>query len=584
MTDQLQTRIGFVSETGKRAGNEDFVAARDGNGQARAVTDALAAIADGMGGGPGGRLAAETTVRGFVDAYYSLPVTLGVDRAAARALTSMNRWVHSQGRQDERLRDMATTFSALILRGRQAHVVHVGDTRIYRLREHSLQRLTTDHTHRHPDMQHVLLRAVGLEEMVRADYATHDVRLHDRFLLCSDGVHAALADKQMREILDKRASPQESAGQLVEAALAAGSQDNATALVLDVVGLPGADRSDLETAAAALPIQELPRTGDSVDGFTLTEAISDGRYSRLFRAQDTLDDSMDGGGRATSGTVAEAREVILKFPHPRVAADAEYRRAFVREAWIAAQIRSPYVGEVIELAPGRQTRLYTVMPYYPGETLEKRLLRTPAVTLEAGVDIGLKLAKAVYALNRLRIIHRDIKPENVILVSDGQGARGVKLLDLGVARLPGVPETASEEIPGTPSYMAPELFSGQSGDERSEVYALGVTLYRMFSGGEYPYGEIEAFSHPRFNKRQPLNRYRPDLPAWLDEVLARATAVEPERRFGDAMELAFELENGLARGARRLPAPRPLYERNPVRFWQIIALLLALALILSLQK
>jgi serine/threonine protein phosphatase PrpC len=568
MTDQLQTRVGFVSETGKRVGNEDFVAARDGNGQARAVTDALAAIADGMGGGPGGRLAAETTVRGFVDAYYSLPVTLGVDRAAARALTSMNRWVHSQGRQDERLRDMATTFSALILRGRQAHVVHVGDTRIYRLREHSLQRLTTDHTHRHPDMQHVLLRAVGLEDTVRADFATHDVRLHDRFLLCSDGVHSVLADNRMREILDKRASPQESAGQLVEAALAAGSQDNATALVLDVVGLPGADRSDLETAAAALPIQELPRTGDSVDGFVLTEEISDGRYSRLFRAQDTL----------------EPREVILKFPHPRVAADAEYRRAFVREAWIAAQVRSPYVGEVIELAPGRQTRLYTVMPYYPGETLEKRLRRTPAVTLEAGVDVGLKLAKAVYALNRLRIIHRDIKPENVILVADGQGARGVKLLDLGVARLPGVPETASEEIPGTPSYMAPELFSGQPGDERSEVYALGVTLYRMFSVGEYPYGEIEAFSHPRFNKRQPLNRYRPDLPAWLDEVLARATAVEPESRFGDAMELAFELENGLARGARRFSAPRPLYERNPVRFWQIIALLLALALILSLQK
>ncbi len=574
--EQLQTRMGFVSATGKRAANEDFVMARMGDAQFRAVNDTLAVIADGVGGAPGGREAAETTARGFVDAYYSMPGTLGVNRAAARALAAMNRWVHAQGRQDPRLHNMATTFTALMLRGRQAHIVHVGDTRVYRLREHRLQRLTEDHAHHHPDLQHVLLRAVGLEANVRADYATHGLKFHDRFLLCSDGLHGVLVDARIQAILDERASPQEAAEQLVAAALHAGSQDNVSALVVDVVGLPAADQAHLETVVAALPILDLPKLGDNVDGFHLLEMISDGRYSRLFRAEDTL----------------EQREVALKFPHPRVAAETLYRRAFVREAWVASQVRSPYVGDIIELSPARQTRLYSVMPYYRGRTLESRLVSPPPVSLEEGVAIGITLAKAVYALNRVRIIHRDIKPDNILLEpepsryvkDEAVSGWSLKLLDLGVARLPGIQDAVDEDVPGTPSYMAPELFEGQAGDERSDVYALGVTLYRMFSGGQYPYGEVEPFSRPRFHKRQSLTRHRPDLPAWLDAAIARATVADSGERYGDAMELAFELENGLMRGAKGQAQKISLYDRNPTRFWQVVSLLLLLALIIVLAN
>ncbi len=563
-SDSLETRIGLATESGRRPTNEDYVATCHGNGVA--LRDTLAVIADGMGGGSGGRLAAETTVRGFIDGYLGLPLTLGVDRAAARALTAMNRWVHAQGQRDPTRGPMATTFTALVLRGREAHVVHVGDTRVYRLRDHRLQRLTHDHTHSHPDMRHVLHRAVGLEDTVRADYARHELRPHDRYLLCSDGVHGTLTDRRLQAILDERATPEEGARRIVESALEAGSHDNTTALIVDIIGLPAADHAELATAMAALPIRELPRPDDVVDGFRLLEIISDGRYSRLFRAEDTL----------------EAREVILKFPHPRVAAETTYRRAFTREAWVASQVRSPFVTEVLELASGRQTRLYAVLPFYRGELLEARLRRAPPLKLEEGVDIGLKLGRAIYALHRLRIIHRDVKPENVILAQDGKTARGLRLLDLGVARLPGIEASAGEDIPGTPSYMAPELFTGAVGDERSDVYAFGVTLYRLFSGGHYPYGEIEAFSHPRFGKRVPLSRYRPDLPAWLDAILARATAVDPAERYADAMELAFDLENALVHGAKTVVRRQSLYERNPVRFWQTISLLLLLALIVVL--
>ena len=563
-SDTLEARIGLATESGQRPTNDDYVATCQAQGSA--LQDTLAVIADGMGGGVNGRLAAETTVRGFIDAYLNLPATLGVDRAAARALTAMNSWVHAHGQSGPAPAPMATTFTALILRGREAHVVHVGDTRVYRLRDHRLQRLTHDHTHSHPDMRHVLHRAVGLEDTVRADYTRHELRPHDRYLLCSDGVHATLPDRRLQAILDERATPEEGARRMVESALEAGSHDNATALVVDVIGLPAADRAELATAMEALPIRELPRPGDTVDGFQLTEMIADNRYSRLFVAHDALD----------------PRDVILKFPHPRVAVDAAYRRAFAREAWVASQVRSPFVTEVLELAPGRQTRLYAVLPFYRGESLESRLRRAPPVTLEQGVDIGLKLGRAIYALHRRRIIHRDVKPDNVMLVADAKAVSGLRLLDLGVARLPGIETAGGEDIPGTPSYMAPELFAGAAGDERSDVYALGVTLYRLFSGGHYPYGEIEAFSHPRFGKRVPLSRHRPDLPAWLDAVLGRATTVEPAERYADAMEFAFDLENALAHGAKTVVRRQSLYERNPLRFWQIVSLLLLLALIAAL--
>lgn len=556
----IQTHVGVATQVGRRKANEDFAHARAPAG--RGLMETVAAIADGMGGGPAGRLAAETTVRGFFEAYESLPATLGVDRAAARALSAMNRWVHAQGQQDPRLKNMATTFSALILRGRQAHVIHIGDTRVYRLRDDSLVLLTRDHVHQHPDLKHVLHRAVGLEENVRADYSLHELRAHDRYLLCSDGVHGVLDEAKLKATLAERESPTVSAERVIAAALAAGSQDNVTAIVLDVVAVPAVDRLTLEHDLAELPILDLPSVGQTIDGFRLLAQLSDGRYSRLFRAEDTID----------------GREVTLKFPHPRVTGDDEYRRAFLREAWVAGQIQSPYVVDVIELPPGRRTRLYSVMPYYDGELLEARLRRAP-VSLADGVDIGLKLAKAVYVLNRARIIHRDIKPENVMLLPADAG--GLKLLDLGVARLPGLEDEHHATSPGTPSYMAPELFAGAPGDERSDVYALGVTLYRLFSGGHYPYGEVEPFMRPRFSRRTPLSRHRPDLPAWLDDVLAKATAVDTEQRFGDAMELAFALENGLARGAQVVVRPTSLYQRNPLRFWQTVSALLALALLLS---
>ena len=216
------------------------------------------------------------------------------------------------------------------------------------------------------------------------------------------------------------------------------------------------------------------------------------------------------------------------------------------------------------------------MPLYEGETLEARLLRAPPVSLEEGKRIVGKLALAVAALHRQGVIHRDIKPDNVVLLAGG----GLRLIDLGVAHVPKLEDFPAEDIPGTPSYMAPELFQGQTGNEASDLYACGVTVYRMFAKS-YPYGEVEPFSRPRFTKYTPLSRSRPDLPAWLDAAAARAVSVDPAKRFGDCIEFAHEIENGAApqtRAARRLS----LYEANPLLVWKLASAVLLALLVIAL--
>jgi serine/threonine protein phosphatase PrpC len=545
----LGVRVGFVSETGKRPTNEDYVGAC--LGQAKLTNrDVVAAVADGVGGYRGGREAAEIAVRCFIDAYYSLPEPLGVRRRASRALEAANSWIYAQGHNDERLSGMSCAFSSAVLSRRLCHVIHIGDTRVYRLSEGRLELLTKDHIAGRGDLAHALNRAIGFEDFARFDYTTIGLRQHDRILICSDGVHGSLSDHRLRALLGERTAPDDSARALVDAALDAGSTDNMTALVLDVLDLPPADREELTHSIATLPILELPSTGETIDDFALGDVLSDGRYSRLFRAVDRR----------------QGREVVLKFPHPRVASEGSYRLAFVREAWVAARVRSLWIGEIIDVPDDRQTRLYSVMPFYEGETLEHRLKRPPQLSLSEGTGIATKLSRAVATLHRAGIIHRDIKPDNVILLKNG----GLRLVDLGVARVPLLEDFPAEDIPGTPSYMAPELFAGQAGDEFSDLFALGVTVYRMFSAA-YPFGEIEPFSRPRFGKPVPLARYRPDLPAWLDAVIGKALTVDPTQRFGDVIEFAHELENG-AMWAKPSAAIKPaLYDRNPLLFWKLLS-------------
>ena len=529
----VKASVGFASETGPRKRNEDFAGAVFGPELPEPRGDVVAAIADGIGGAKGGRVAAETAVRGFLDGFSRPARDHGSAARGAIVLNALNGWIHSQGQRDPELAGMGCTFTALVLRGRIAHVLHVGDTRAYRLSRDRLTCLTTDHVRlgRHRPVEHPYPRAgrrdggaAGLRHPAGGAARPLPALQRRRARLPHGGDH--------RRHPARALSSEDTARALVAAALDSGSTDNCTALVLDVVDLPTAESADIGAAIAQLPLIPVPLGGETIDGFVLKVLLSDGRYSRLFGAVDEV----------------EGGEVALKFPKPQVATVAAYRAAFVREAWVGARVNSPWVGHVIELPPGRQTCLYTVMPLYQGELLETRLTRRPSLGLEEGRNIAIKLARAVAALHRAGIIHRDIKPDNVILERDGS----LKLIDLGVVRVPGLEDSPPEDIPGTPAYMAPEMFAGEPGNEATDIYALGVTMFRAFTG-EFPYGNPDATSPPRRERPMALSALRPDLPAWLQAALGRAIAIDPTERFRDMTE--FAARDGGGTGARPACGP-----------------------------
>lgn len=212
------------------------------------------AVADGLGGHAGGEVASELAVRLLADALGAS----GPDRSPRDAretllagLRAANRAIREEAYRDPSLRGMGTTVTALLLADDEAFVIgHVGDSRAYRLRDGSLERLTRDHTvvqqlvdrgrltdeqaRLHPRSS-VLTRALGIEREVETELYDGRVRAGDRFLLCSDGLTAMLPEDRVRQLLEEAGEPTAVAERLVAAANEAGGADNITVLVLDVL-------------------------------------------------------------------------------------------------------------------------------------------------------------------------------------------------------------------------------------------------------------------------------------------------------------------------------------------------------------
>lgn len=555
---ELTVAAGFSSLTGPREENQDFAGLYLGTALERARHGVIAGIADGVSGGKEGRVAAELAVRALIDEFYAVPDTLGPARAMRQPLAAYNRWLHAQAR-GVTMTDSGTTLTALALRGRTAHLVHVGDSRAWRYAGGRLTQLTTDHVRPEPDLRHVLIRAIGLEQELRLDHAAIELAPLDRLVLTTDGVHGPLSPAKIAAILAEQASAEATAEALTQAALEAGGRDNATALVIDVVRLPEPDHDGILAGLSGLPVIDPPKVGDSLDGFRIERVLSEGRYAVLLVGTDGEDGST----------------VVLKFPRRQALSERAMRLAFAREVLLAQRVASPFVAAAHAVRPDRQTALYGVQPLLVGETMASRLTRT-LPSLAAALEQSVRLTRGVAALHRLEVVHRDIKPDNVMLTEEG----GLKLIDLGVARLPRVEDFHGDEIPGTPSFMAPEQFEGNAGDALTDQFALGVTLYRWFTG-QWPYGEQEAFQRPKFGKAPPPSKHRPEIPSWLDDAVL--TAIQPDRRarFGDVIELLRALENGGSL-RRRQTRGAPLIERNPVLVWQLVSAALAVALAVSL--
>jgi len=550
--------IGFTSLTGKKEINEDFAAAMLPEPGQEAM-GAIAAIADGVSMGGMGREAAQTTVTSLVRDYFGTPETWDTTVALDRIIGAQNAWLAGLNRRRHPACGL-TTLTALVLRGQSYSLAHVGDTRAYLLRSGDVTQLTHDHAVEHPDFSHKLLRAVGAEDRLVVDYSQGDLQVGDIFILLSDGVHNVVPAKRLKALSMDGA--QALSEQLVHTALEQGSRDNATALVVRVLGLLDGLLQDENRLAQQLPIPPRLKVGDAIDGLAVTATVADNGINLLYQVRDA----------------ATRKLYALKTLHPHRAHDAQERAMLAHEAWLAKRMRSGRAAEnlvaVVDPVATAPTAFYLLYEWHGGETLQQMLDRKHKFTLNQTVAAATQVARALSRLHRQSVIHRDVKPANL-----HQGEDGVlRLLDLGVALSGREPEAARLLHAGTPSYINPEQwgFHAQAGegpeeppDAQSDLFALGVTLYQLLTGGKLPYGDVLPYQAGRYYRDPtPPSRHNPEVPIWLDHVVLKAVARDKRQRFETAEEMLLALERG---ASRPLTAPQatPLIQRDPTALWKI---------------
>ncbi len=567
-----------LTERGQHARNQDCHGACIPREGVLLTKGAAFAIADGIGSSQVSHLASEIAVRSMLEDYFGTPDSWSIRKSAQRVIDATNTWLYAQSRQAGHtgvLRDQARacTLSVLIFQSCTAHVFHVGDARVYRMREGELEQLTRDHRVSMGDRSHVS-RVLGVGPHVELDHASQPLESGDVFALMTDGVHEYVSDQSLRLTLAQAEHADTDlaalAADLVAQARTNGSTDDATVQIVQVVELPAQSFSDLRQYAGPPPCPPLLSVGQTLDGFTVVRELHASSRSHVYLVE-----------RRPVDAAGDRREqVVMKIPSLDGRHDPAYLERMLLEEWMAGQIHSAHVTRSVP-GPPHRNYLYVLSEYVPGITLTAWMRAYPRPGLDAVRAIVEQVARGLQAMHRRDILHRDLRPDNVLV--DAQGA--ARIIDLGSARAAGLRSQAETDEPmgglGTLAFTAPEQFLGVTASMQSDQYALAAITYQMLTG-RLPYGTQAARS--RSAAEQARLTYVPavtpdqDLPVWIDDTLARALHPDPAQRFEALSEFLQGLRQPMA-----VPGVRqPLSKRHPLHFWQGLCMALALALLYAL--
>ncbi|WP_353474156.1 bifunctional protein-serine/threonine kinase/phosphatase [Salipiger sp. H15] len=570
----LKGVLGGWSHAGVKPRNDDAIAGKvPGSAWEMQAKGIVACIADGISTGRNSDKAAQISVIQFARDYYSAPESWPVRDCAGRLLTALNSWFHAQNRSGSpEAEGQVTTFTALIARSQTLHVVHIGDTRASRLRGGRLQRLTEDHAARFMGGPEALTRALGIESDIRVDYLSEAMAAGDLYLLTSDGVHGVLGGAEIAQQLDgapleTQAELEAAARRLCEAALAAGSNDNVSCLLLRVLELPAETLTEAHDrlTAQAIPPRMVP--GNRIDGWEVMEVLHASPRSTVYLVRRAGEEGVQ----------------VLKAPSRNFEDNLHYLEGFSLEQWVGRRIAHP---QVMKIRPHEDSRfLYYVAEHVEGQTLRDWMGRNPAPGIATVLPLLGSLAAALRVFHRMGMVHRDLKPENVILGPDGTA----KIIDFGSVQVSGFREIAragAEELPeGSLNYIAPEVLTGQEATPRSDLYSLGVIAWEMLAGRVPVDLETRARlpARPADWALPQLAERRPDLPEGTQAVLARVLSPDPAQRPRAMSEFLADLQDLSRRQGAGRHGSVPLFRRGSAGFWRLWALVsTALAVLLAL--
>ncbi|HEY1902205.1 MAG TPA: serine/threonine-protein kinase [Terracidiphilus sp.] len=278
--------------------------------------------------------------------------------------------------------------------------------------------------------------------------------------------------------------------------------------------------------------------GDTLDHYRLDATVARGGMATLFKATDLTD----------------GRQVAIKVPHAEMEVDAVLVERFRREQEIGQELDHP---GVVKTYDGEQrSRLYMVIEWVDGLLLRSILNEERRLPIERATNLLLQILDALDTMHKHGVVHRDLKPENIMVDSDDR----IKLIDFGIAMKEDARRITFVDMSptlGTPDYISPEQVKGQRGDQRSDIYSLGVMFYEMLAG-EPPFrgpNPLAVMNERVLYDAEPVRKRRPEISAELNEVVKRAMEREPRHRYQTASEMAWELEHqeqvGVDDGERR---------------------------------
>ncbi|MEZ5529581.1 MAG: bifunctional protein-serine/threonine kinase/phosphatase [Porticoccaceae bacterium] len=563
---RLDIQVGQYSTAGIKRENDDAVGIRIPEGPALTTKGAVAVIADGVSTAEAGKEASQIAVTSFLSDYYSTHDSWSIQTSGLKVLVALNRWLYGLGQSyTSAEKGFITTFSALILKSAGAYIFHVGDSRIYRLRDGDFELLTRDHAIAAGNGHRYLSRALGIDVSLEIDFHHINLLPGDRFLLTTDGVHDWLGNDRLKQLLAESTRHQQTCQILIEEALALGSDDNLSAQIICIEDTGPAEKEDVLAQLRTLPCPPPLEKGHILDDWRVLKEVHANTRSEVY-----LVENIHHGGKA-----------ILKAPSSLQKDDPAYLERFVLEEWIGSRIHNANVVKVLRPATPRKF-LYYLTEYVPGPTLAQLIKERTRLSVVDARNIITQVASGLRAFHRKDTLHQDIKPENIIYTEEG-----VKIIDFGSTHIAGIHEiettiNRSNQL-GTRDYSAPEYHLGQRATPRSDQFSLGILLYELLTG-KHPYG-------PQYHKAEsakdfarlsytPSYQHNPLVPVWMDKAIEKAASLNPESRYPALSEFIADLKN--ANPAFTIQRGKPLLERNPLRFWKFAAILSLLTNLLLL--
>ena len=528
MVDQALD-IACFSEAGIKPINEDAVGfTQPAEPYAFENKGVSIVVADGVSTAEAGREASHTAVERFLEEYYQTPDTWSVSGSGEKILSTINLRLFRQSHKfTTTTKGYLCTFSAVVIKSRTLHFFHVGDSRIYLLRDGAIKQLSTDHVAIIDDNRSCLSRAIGMDNSLNLDYGHSDIRVGDRLLLTTDGVHDFVNSAQLEALLGSDNSASQIAENIQAAAMAADSNDNLSAAVVIVESLPESNLEDYSAKLTRLPFPPDLQVGMKLDGYRVIRELFASSRSQLYLVRDEL--SEDG----------EEHYYAMKTPSRNIEEDLSAIDRFIQEEWIGRRIHSPEVVKVIHQQRAR-TALYYLMEYVDGIGLDKWIAGHQPPSPRQSIAIVKQIAEGLKVFHNNEAIHQDLKPANIMLCNQSvlSADPRVLIVDFGSVYVAGLAELqrplVHEGALGTASYSDPLYLLGRNPGIQGDVYALATITYELFTG-HLPYGEgVEecrtAIDYDRLRYRS-ASQFNPQIPMWFDAALEKGVAFDLQQRY-----------------------------------------------------